>query len=151
MISSLGPGHQPSLPASIAGRPEIAACRDGWGDLPEGGEVLFQELGPDSEVWGVQCYLAAYNTGHILFQSGRHGASPRQLILDGVDETVEVFTNVEVGWSITNNVRGRGLGDCGVIQTWTYALRGFQLTSERRMDECWGMPPDLWPTLWRTR
>lgn len=151
VISSHGAGYRPTLPGTIAGRPEIAACRDGWGDLPEGGEVLFQDLGPNIEIWGVPCYLAAYNTSHILFLSGRDGANPRPLILDGVDEPVEIFTNVDVGWSITNNVRGRGLGDCGVIQTWAWAVRGFELTSERRMDECWGVPPDLWPTLWRTR
>ena len=151
VISSQGPGDRPTLPESIARRPEIAACRDGWGDLPEGGDVLFHDLGPDREVWGVQCYLAAYNTGHILFLSGRDGANPRPLILDGVDEPVEIFTNVDVGWSIANNVRGRGLGDCGLIQEWRWAVRGFELTSERRMEECWGMPPDLWPTLWRTR
>jgi hypothetical protein len=47
--------------------------------------------------------------------------------------------------------RGRGLGDCGTITTWTWTTGGFVLSEERSMGDCWGMTPDVWPTLWRTR
>ena len=48
--------------------------------------------------------------------------------------------------------RGRGLGDCGTIQTWTWTgPQGFALKEERFMGDCQGMSPDHWPTTWRTR
>lgn len=46
---------------------------------------------------------------------------------------------------------GRGVGDCGTTQTWTWTGNTFVLSAEREMQECWGMPADLWPTTWRTR
>lgn len=150
-ISQFTQGDHPAVPAEILAHPSVADCREDWGEPVSGDGILYAEVGPSMRVWGVQCYMAAYNAGHVLFVTDHRGRNVRALVLSGVDEEVEVFTNVDIGWSITNNVRGRGLGDCGVIQTWTYASRGFELASEHRMDECWGMPPELWPALWRTR
>lgn len=150
-ISRYTQADHPPVPANILQQPSVAECREDWGE-PSGDEgVLYAEIDPTTRIWGIQCFMAAYNAGHVLFLTDHLGRNVRPLVLAGVNEPVEVFTNVDVGWSIVNNVRGRGLGDCGVVQTWSWALRGFELTSERRMDECWGMPPDLWPTLWRTR
>ena len=149
-ISQYSQEHQPPFPDSVAARPEIAACREGE---PEDAryEPLYAEIGPSTRIWGVQCFLAAYNTGHVLFLTDHFGDKVRPLVLSGVDEKVEVFTNVEIGYTITNTVRNRGLGDCGVIQTWRLGVRSFELALEKRMDDCWGMPPELWPTLWRTQ
>lgn len=149
-ISRYTQTDHPPVPANILQQPSVAECREDWGEPSGDGGVLYAEVDPTTRIWGIQCFMAAYNAGHVLFLTDHLGRNVRPLVLSGVDEVVEVFTNVDVGRTITNNVRGRGLGDCGVIQTWSWALRGFELTSERRMDECWGMPPDLWPTLWRT-
>lgn len=150
-ISQFTQRDHPAAPAEVLAHPSVADCREDWGEPVSGDGILYAEVGPSTRVWGVQCYMAAYNAGHVLFLTDHLGRAVRPLVLSGVDEEVEIFTNVDIGWSITNNVRGRGLGDCGVIQTWTYASRGFELASEHRMDECWGMPPELWPALWRTR
>ncbi|WP_183255159.1 DUF1176 domain-containing protein [Brevundimonas basaltis] len=151
-ISQFTRDNPPPLPDSVASRPEIKTCREDWGyaGADEDG-LLYAELGPETRLWGLRCFLAAYNTGHVLFLTDHLGGGVRPLTLAGLDETIEVFTNVLPGYTLTNTVRARGLGDCGVIQQWRWARRGFELALEKRMDECWGLPPELWPTLWRTR
>jgi len=151
-ISQFGGDHPPPLPDSVAARPEIAACRDGW-EEPDADsyEPLHAELAPTTQLWGAQCFTAAYNTGHILFLTDHLGGQVRQLILPGADEPVAEFVNVEIGNTITQTVRARGLGDCGLVQQWRWARTGFELALEQRMDACVGMPPELWPTVWRTR
>ena len=47
--------------------------------------------------------------------------------------------------------KGRGIGDCGTLQTWAWTGDRFALTEERSMGECAGVPSDMWPVAWRTR
>ena len=56
-----------------------------------------------------------------------------------------------VARTLSQFAKGRGIGDCGVFQTWTWTAHGFVLSHEAAMGECWGVPSELWPTRWRSR
>lgn len=151
-ISQFSEDRHPPLPDSVAARSEITACREGWGDPGSfEDDVRYAELGPSTRLWAVPCFRAAYNTGHILFLTDHLGETVRPVTLPGFDPTDDVLLNVEIGRTVTHSVRNRGLGDCGLFQQWRWGQRGFELALEKRMDDCWGMPPEMWPTLWRTQ
>lgn len=151
-----GAGKAPVLPAPVAALSEATTCRKEVGDYVRDA-VLAARLDPRTELWGVPCSAGAYNVSYALFMTGPGGTDPRPADLPGARRD-------EVGndW-LTNPVfdpqtrvlshfpRGRGIGDCGVIQSWTWTDRGFALTEEKIMGDCWGMASNRWPTTWRTR
>jgi hypothetical protein len=47
--------------------------------------------------------------------------------------------------------KGRGIGDCGVSQTWVWTGDRFTLGGESVMGDCAGVPSDYWPMTWRSR
>lgn len=154
-----GAGRSPALPAPVAALAQARDCREEVGDYLRDA-ALAARLDARTELWGVPCSAGAYNVSYALFVSGPGGANPRPADLPAPPGA----RREEVGddW-LTNPVydpatrmlshfpRGRGIGDCGVIQSWTWTAQGFALTEEKRMGDCWGMASDRWPTTWRTR
>lgn len=145
-----------TLPAALAARPEVAECHANLDWSPTlRGEASRARLDARTELWGVACDAGAYNLMTRFFLTGPGGADPRPLSFQGANgEPQDVLTNA--GYDpqtrqLGQFAKGRGLGDCGVAQTWTWTGREFVLSREAVMGECWGVPADLWPTLWRTR
>jgi hypothetical protein len=153
------------LSAALKAIPWVQECLTNTADRPFLRDaVLAARLGARTELWGVPCESGAYNISYLMFVTGPEGSNPRLATLP--DPAPVNAAAVSRGWedeALTNPVydpatrvlshfpRGRGLGDCGLIQSWTWTDRGFQPREMRAMDECWGLPPDLWPTTWRTR
>lgn len=148
-----------SVPAAIEALAEVKACRAENNEYLDKA-ILAARLDASTVLWGVPCGSGAYNATYVLYLARPDGGGVRPASLptreppapdgdgglwlvnpvyDPQDQTLTVFP------------RGRGLGDCGLIQTWTWTLQGFALTEERFMGDCQGMSPDHWPTTWRTR
>jgi hypothetical protein len=93
--------------------------------------------------------------GHDWYVTGPGGQDPRPATLASADGKPSNGT-VNGGYSADTRTidafsKGRGLGDCGVASTWTWTGRTFVLTRESTMEDCEGIPADVWPTTWRTR
>ena len=145
----------PTLPATIEAMAEAKACRADTAHF-EGiqKEVQSARLDASTELWGMPCYVGAYNTGTRYFLTGPGGARPRVLSFRGTGEAEDILTNAEYSphtRTIGQFAKGRGLGDCGVASTWTWTGRAFVLSEESVMGECWGANADRWPTTWRSR
>lgn len=149
------------LPGAIEGLQTVKDCR------AEGNDTLNQailgaRLDGQTVLWGVPCGSGAYNATYVLYLSRPDGSNVRPAPLPERAPRTEGDIGGQGPWlvnpvydaerrTLTVFPRGRGLGDCGTIATWTWTSGGFALSEERSMGDCWGMTPDVWPTMWRTR
>lgn len=150
-----------ALPAAVEALSMVKACRRDTADTAVVQEaVMSARLGPQTELWGVACSVGAYNASYALFVTGPGGANPRPAAFPtwrphGLTEGDQDWLTNPVYDPKTRTIshfpRGRGIGDCGVIQSWTWTGRGFVLNEEKSMGDCWGMGSNRWPTTWRTR
>lgn len=156
-VSQAGFGAQGrALPAALEALPAVKACREetSHSDWVQK-EVQSARLAADTELWGVPCFVGAYNMGHDWYVTGPDGRNPRPAVLAQADGETSAGT-INGGYdprtrTLTAFAKGRGVGDCGTASTWTWTGRAFTLTEETSMTECWGVPADLWPTTWRSR
>ncbi len=150
-----------AVPASLESRTDVGECR-AEGNQTLNAAILAVKLSASTELWGIPCGSGAYNATYKLYLTGLNGANPRPAALPEREPRREGDTGGEGAWlvnpiydtaaqTLTVFPRGRGLGDCGTITTWTWTGTAFALTEERSMGDCWGMGPDHWPTYWRTR
>ncbi len=155
-VSQTGFGDSRKLPAALEALPAVQACREetGHSDWIQKAATSAR-LDASTELWGVPCFVGAYNIGHDWYLTGPDGRNPRPLQLASANGETATGT---INGSYAANARalvafakGRGPGDCGQAQTWTWTGRAFVLSAETEMTECWGVPPDQWPTTWRTR
>jgi hypothetical protein len=144
-----------TLPAAVEATTEAKQCRADTDFSPEiQKEVQSARLDASTELWGVPCFVGAYNFGTRYFLTGPGGSNPRLASFKGTGEPEDVLTNA--GYSaetrtLSQFAKGRGIGDCGVATTWTWTGREFTLTEESVMGECWGAGAERWPTTWRSR
>lgn len=147
------------LPAAIEALPGVKECREVTNTYVQKA-VMAARLGPQTELWGVPCSAGAYNVSYALYLTGPGGVDPRPAAFPtwrahGLTEGDQDWLTNPVFDPATRTIshfpHGRGIGDCGVIQTWTWTGRAFALKEEKSMGDCWGMGADLWPTTWRTR
>jgi len=151
------------LPPGLEALAEVRQCREETGDNEYlSRAILAGPLSGDRELWGVPCAAGAYNITYAIYVSGPNGANPVKTELRSWDNApceegdiagdglVNPTFDAAAG-TISHFPRGRGLGDCGVIQTWVWTGARFALTEEKVMGECWGIPSAEWPTTWRTR
>lgn len=150
-----------ALPAALEALPSTRECRAATNEIPTVQKaVMAARLGPQTELWGVPCSAGAYNVSYALYLTGPGGANPRPAAFPtwrahGLTEGDQDWLTNPVYDPATRTIshfpRGRGIGDCGVIQTWTWTGRAFALKEEKSMGDCWGMGQDRWPTSWRTQ
>lgn len=145
-----------TLPAAIEALPAVKACHEetAWNEYVQKA-VLSARLAPDRELWAVPCFAGAYNLGLAIYVTGPGGRDPVPAALPTAEgETTDTVVNAEYDpatRSLSGFNKGRGLGDCGIAQRWVWNGRGFALAEQSEMRECAGLPPDLWPSLWRSR
>lgn len=149
-------------PASVEALAAVRECRAQTNEVLRAA-VLAVRLGPAAELWGIPCDAGAYNATYAIYVTGPGGANPRPAELPTREPRAESDPGGPKSPWLVNPVydpraqtltvfpRGRGLGDCGTITTWTWTGQAFALSNERFMGECVGMNRALWPTLWRTR
>lgn len=147
------------VPASIEGLEAVKACRAENNEYLDKA-VLAARLDVSTVLWGIPCGSGAYNATYVLYTARPDGTGvslaelPTWRPQGRPDETDLWLVNPVYdprAQTLTVFPRGRGLGDCGTIQTWTWTADGFALSEERTMTDCQGMGSDRWPTTWRTR
>ncbi|GAA0644991.1 DUF1176 domain-containing protein [Brevundimonas lenta] len=147
------------VPVDIEARVEVKACRAENNEYLDKA-VLAARLDAATVLWGVPCGSGAYNATYVLYLARPDGTGVRPADLptwrpQGRPGETDLWLVNPVYYPQTRTLiifpRGRGLGDCGTITVWTWTANGFALTEERTMGDCQGMPPDQWPTTWRTR
>lgn len=145
-----------TLPAALEALPAVRSCRTETAQS-DGvqREVMSARLDARTELWAVPCFAGAYNIGHHWYVTGPGGRDPRPAVLtassgESANETINGGYSPGTR-TISAFAKGRGIGDCGVAQTWTWTGQAFVLTAETEMQSCHGIPADLWPTTWRTR
>jgi len=151
----------PAVPAAIEALKTVKACRAENNEYLNKA-VLAARLDASTVLWGVPCGSGAYNATYVFYLARPDGSGVRPAALPERTPRTEGDIGGEGPWlvnpiydprrqTLTVFPRGRGLGDCGTITTWTWTAQGFALSEERSMGDCWGMNSDLWPTLWRSR
>lgn len=141
-------GEERAVPAALEALPAVKECRV---DVPDGRARTWR-IGTEDLLWEVPCYRGAYNEGSRLFIAGPDGGDAHALGLPVArGEPTPFIVNGDFdpeSGLLTSFDKGRGLGDCGVARAWAWTGRGFVLTGEAAMEECWGLTSDEWPVLY---
>jgi len=156
-VDQTGLGSEnPTLPAAIEALPAVKRCRHetSWNEYVRR-EVFSARLEDRKELWAVPCFAGAYNLGVQVFVTGAGGRDPLPVAFPtALGTPTDTVVNAEYDpatRTLSAFNKGRGIGDCGVAQRWTWTGAAFVLKDQSEMHECMGVPADLWPTLWRTR
>ena len=154
-VSQAGYGDQEGqiLPAAVEALPAVVQCRAETDFNPDLQKVISSaRLDANTVLWSVPCGAGAYNFVNALFTSTPQGTNPRRVTFPSASgEPLDMLVNA--AYDPTTRVidafnKGRGLGDCGMADSWTWTARGFVLKSSSEMSECWGVPSEYWPTSW---
>jgi hypothetical protein len=112
-------------------------------------------LSPDLTLWAPLCTRGAYNMIYSFAVVDAKGAAHRLPVrYAGSAEATTELMNVDYDpatRTLSNFEKGRGLGDCGAVNTWVWDGKAFAPTAQDLMGECRGVGPDDWVTTWRTR
>lgn len=145
------------LPDAVRRLPAVVACIEDFSTPAVGDMIMSARLDAQTELWAVPCGAGAYNVTHLWYFTGQGGRHPRPAGLVGT-RPAEGVDNTTVNGEYDPRTRllsafaqGRGIGDCGVMQTWAWAGSNFLLIEERVMTRCAGVPADLWPVSWTLR
>lgn len=150
--------------AALEALPAVKQCREGTAfNANIQKAVTASRLNATTELWGIPCESGAYNISYAYYLTGSQGAGPRLANFPGVDgPSFPTGEDGDNGWltnpvydpatrTLTAFAKARGLGDCGVAQSWTWTGQAFVLNREQVMSDCWGMVSDFWPTTFRSR
>ena len=154
-VSQAGYGDQEgqTLPASIEALPAVVQCRADTAFNPDLQKVISSaRLDANTVLWSVPCGLGAYNFSSAYFTTTPQGTNPRRVTFPTVAGEPEDRL-VNAAYDPATRVidafnKGRGLGDCGMADSWTWTGQGFVLKSSSEMSECWGVPSEYWPSSW---
>lgn len=150
-----------AVPAALRSRGDVANCLKDSASPDITDMVASARLDSNTELWAIPCGAGAYNVTHAWFVTGPGGRDARPAVLAGTDGTGADPTqpdNTTINGEydpktrlLTAFAKGRGLGDCGTLQSWGWTGRQFVLIQEQTMGECAGVGVDYWPTTWRAR
>lgn len=154
-VAQTGMKNGTQLPDAVEDLARVKDCRADTDFNPD-----FQyatqhyRLAADTVLWGVPCFMGAYNTGYLYVLTDSAGASPRLVSLPTTGEAMETPINPDYD-PATRRLeafgKGRGIGDCGTVHQWIWTGQEFVLEHERLMEACMGVTADLWPVTWATR
>lgn len=161
-VDQTGFGDQnQAVPAALRSRTEVGNCLKESAMPAVSDQVMSARLDARTELWAVPCGAGAYNVTHNWYLTGPGGRDPRPADLVGtagpgadpyLRDNATVNGQYDPGSrTLSAFAKGRGIGDCGSLQTWTWTGQRFVLTQESTMGECAGVPSDFWPVAWRTR
>ncbi len=138
------------LPAALAARSDVKRCAREWsdplGEFPQSGAEA--RLSDTEYLWAIPCGRGAYNFSTHYIIARRDGSRARSPRLGGGD------TAVNAGYDPATRTlgafnKGRGLGDCGTIDTWGWTGSRFAPLLHARMDDCSGVMSGDWLVTWR--
>lgn len=150
-------------PAALEALPAVKTCRADTAFNPYLQRIVTAaRLDANTELWGIPCDGGAYNFSYAYFLTAPGGANARPVAFPmqdgGPARTAEGHSDLLVNpeydpktRTLSAFAKARGMGDCGVAQTWTWTGQAFVLSREQVMQDCWGMASDFWPTTYRSR
>ena len=103
----------------------------------------------------LQVGRGAYNFAYIAYYvPGGNAKGAQRLSFPAPGRTASSEVLVNAGFDPTTRKLGffnkaRGLGDCGTTGEYVWTGKGFALVEYAAMSICEGLPPELWPVLWR--
>ncbi len=154
-VSQTGYGDQEgqTLPAGVEAVPAVVQCRAETAFNPDLQKVISSaRLDANTILWSVPCGAGAYNFANAYFTTTPNGMVPRRVTFpraSGEPETLLVNAAYDPATRVIDAFnKGRGLGDCGLADSWVWTGRGFVLKSSSEMSECWGVPSEYWPSSW---
>lgn len=155
-VSQAGYGDQEgqTLPAAIEALPAVVQCRADTAFNPDLQAVISSaRLDANTVLWSVPCGAGAYNFSNAYFTTTPAGTDPRRVLFPSPGDAEPQDLLVNAAYDPATRVidafnKGRGLGDCGMADSWTWTMGGFVLKSSSAMSECWGVPSDYWPAAW---
>ena len=154
-VAQTGMKEGTALPAAVEAMGNVRECRGETDFSPDFQSSTQQyRLDADTVLWGVPCFMGAYNTGYLYVLTDNAGASPRIVSLPTTGEAMETPINPDYDPAtrrLSAFGKGRGIGDCGTVHEWVWTARGFVLARESEMERCFGVTPDLWPLTWDSR
>ena len=142
----------PSEP-SAALQARLRDCDDDIADM--GLDPQVARLAAGKIFWGVVCSRGAYNVVYSLFLTDESGGAVEALRVpypdgEGVVELMNIDFDPETQ-TLTNYDMGRGLGDCGALNSWVWTGTAFALTHQTFMPDCQGVTSEYWPVSYRSR
>ena len=141
-----------ALPPALARLHEVKQCIEDNADEDGGfSNVGRQRLSQTEYLWAVPCGRGAYNFSSRYFIAARDGSSPRSAGLEGYDDTLVNGGYDPESRTLQAFSKGRGIGDCGDESEWGWDGRRFRLIRRTFMDECLGVPSEMWPTFYQAR
>lgn len=155
VIVALTPGGTVARPsaAQVTAMKQQADC-----DLPDGVDMTPQTaaIGGGKTLVMLPCSTGAYNLSSALFVMDDAGVSPART--DAVSGFTEGDTPGPVAFVVngdfadgvlTSYAKGRGIGDCGVSQSFVWDGTMLRLSGQEIMDECRGNTDTI--PVWRAR
>lgn len=140
-VGAAGKAFTPSA-AMIATMKKQAQCDDsGQGDIET------RAIGADTSLILLPCSAGAYNLISAVFVVKAGQVSPARMDApsgfteDGAPAAVPMVVNADYDKGVlTSYAKGRGLGDCGVMQEFVWDGSMFRLSRQEEMGECRGDP-----------
>ncbi|AMS29291.1 MAG TPA: hypothetical protein DIU09_13455 [Hyphomonadaceae bacterium] len=134
-----------------------AECDDSDRLDPGGQGIEGFNLGKGRTLWAIPCGAGAYNmwskfylqTNSTKLEPYRFSTPEPAADEEDANSLVNVSIEPETG-QISAFSKGRGIGDCGSAQTYTWDGTNFVLTSLIEMNACSGLMPDFWPVRIKT-
>ena len=119
---------------------------------------IVARLSPGVVLWAPECSTGAYNALNVLFIGDEHAHGLKRVALPEApgadqatdDEPMNVSFDAKTQ-TFSSFSKGRGIGDCGEVDSWVWNGKAFELISETSMSECRGVISDDWPPLFVSR
>ena len=135
-----------------------SACEDPDSEFLRSAEPVIAPLSDVATLYGVPCFVAAYNVGHRFYvhERGEIGGVTPQFFAtfsqtfgwSGTDILVNADWDVATGL-LSSFEKGRGLGDCGTAGEWSWDRYALKMTEFRAWDDCSrGRLPTDWPIVY---
>lgn len=158
-VVALAPRGTPATPTAVqwAEMRRLARCEDRMAD-GNSWTPRRHALGGGATLIVLPCSAGAYNEIDVLFvlRDGRVSAAlmdaPSGFAPDSQEASAPVRSVINASFDaglLRSYGKARGLGDCGVAQSFAWDGARFRLTEQSVMGECRGNPHFL--TVWRTR
>ena len=106
-------------------------------------------------LYGELCYLGAYNEVYAFMLADEQGGHIRRAqIPNPGGSSTHLLMNASFDaetQTLSNFDKGRGIADCGGVNSWIWDGKAFRLSDQTEMPACRGLSPEAWPVLFRSR